>query len=243
MNHSSFVFKKLALFAAFVLVLQSCIFIGDQAGVSPRGAGDQEFKLNNFDGLDMGNAFNVKVKRANTYSIIAHGDQSDLDDLEAYINRDGDLVVRYRHTRLKRYRMDIDISMPTLAFVNFSGAVRGTIDGFEGLKSLELNLSGASSTTFMGSSDKVRIDLSGASDITLKGKGSIINGQLSGASRFEAADYVIEDADLDLSGASFVRLNVRKTLRVSASGASTVRYRGMPDIRQNLSGGSSIKAE
>jgi hypothetical protein len=46
--------------------------------------------------------------------------------------------------------MDIDITMPDLAGVDFSGAVNASIEDFENLPELEIELSGASKCDFEG---------------------------------------------------------------------------------------------
>jgi hypothetical protein len=65
----------------------------------------------------------------------------------------------------------------------------------------------------------------------------------SGASKFNALEFVAKDADLDVSGATSVRVNASKTLNVEASGASSVRYRGTPSVRSDASGASSVRSE
>jgi hypothetical protein len=50
--------------------------------------------------------------------------------------------------------------------------------------------------------------LSGASDLDLKGASGLLIGELSGASKVEAFDYPVDEAELDLSGASTARVRV-----------------------------------
>jgi Putative auto-transporter adhesin, head GIN domain len=226
-------------------LLQSCIYIdGNNDGIlAPGGTTDRTFRVDNFTRLEMGNAFNVTVRRAANFSLVATGDQTDIDDLEAFVSQNDVLVLRYRNRRARRYQMDVRVSMPDLRGIDFSGAVNSTIEGFDNLRVLDIKLSGASKSTAAVSSERVEIDLSGASQLNLRGSGLRLGGTLSGASRLDAFDYGVEDADLDLSGASTGRVLVSKSLIVRASGASDVRYRGNAEVRSNLSGSSTVRKD
>jgi hypothetical protein len=64
----------------------------------------------------------------------------------------------------------------------------------------------------------------------------------SGASSFKGADLKVDEADLDASGASSIKIHVTETFKAHASGASSIQYKGSPKIyKQNASGASSIR--
>jgi hypothetical protein len=226
------------------IALNSCNIYLNDSTVTPSGnTVEQEFRLNNFTRLEMGNAFIIKVRKGSPFAIFARGDQTDINDLDVYVDRNGTLIARYKNNRSRRYRMDFDVTIPDLQGVNFSGASNATIDGFRGLPSIDISLSGASKTTFSGTASRIQLDLSGASNLILVGSGVKVASSLSGASVLSAFEYLVEDADLDLSGASSAKVAASKTLRVTASGASSVRYVGNPDVRQSLSGGSTVRKD
>jgi hypothetical protein len=238
--------KKLQYLFVFALLsgfLQSCIFIDGDARLDPLNSDSRTFDVRNFDQLEMGNAFDITVRQSGQFSIFVRGDRRDIDDLEVFVDRNGKLVMRYRNWRLRRYDMEVDITMPVLTGVDFSGAITSTITGFGKIRNLEVALSGASKSAFDGDWERLNINVSGASNLILKGQGLSLGGDLSGASRLDAFDYPVDNADLDLSGASTARVLVGKSLKVSASGASTLRYRGNPDVRPNISGGSTVKPD
>ncbi|WP_225309657.1 head GIN domain-containing protein [Larkinella humicola] len=231
----------LSAFFLFALVsLTSCDF----EHVGPYEEDDRSFGLTNFDRLDMGSAFNISVEQGSNFSIEARGNSRDLDDLEIY-TRAGTLYARYRNgsSRNRRYDMNITITMPTLRGVDFSGASRSDITGFQGLRDFDIKLTGASRSTVDLDADRTNIDLSGASDLDLRGASGLLIGELSGASKVEAFDYPVDEAELDLSGASTARVRVSKRLEVKASGASSVRYRGAPEVKTNISGSSTVRKD
>lgn len=66
--------------------------------------------------------------------------------------------------------------------------------------------------------------------------------ELSGASRIRIEDYIVDDAVIDISGASSAEINAGGELDVTLSGASSLRYSGNPTLGDlNISGGSSLK--
>ncbi|WP_373514401.1 head GIN domain-containing protein [Persicitalea sp.] len=236
---------KIALVLMLAGVLQSCIYINTRDNdIAPRGVATRELNLTNFDQLAMGSAFSIRVKQGANFSIEATGELNDLDDLDASISRSNVLEIKYRNNwRKNRDRMDIDIVMPSLRGVDFSGASVSTIEGFENERTLDYRLSGASKSTFTGSTERLSLNLSGASELILNGKSGLVIGEISGASQLYAFDFPSDEVDLNLSGASRARVRVAKFLKVDASGASNVRYKGDPTVEQRLSGGSSVSKE
>ena len=237
--------KKLFFYVLFLSILttvQSCIYINSEDNIPLRGVTTQTFGLRDFDQLEMNNAFRVTVRSGSGYTVSAKGERNDLDDLNIFVS-EGKLVVRYKNSWRKRQAMDIDITMPQLRSIDFSGAVDGDIAGFEVDTPIDLELSGASRCSFSGSARTLQFDLDGASQLNLSGESRFLDGELSGASKLEASNWLAEESDLNLSGASTARIWVSRLLDVEASGASTVRYKGNPSVKQELSGGSTLRKE
>ncbi|MFC5411050.1 head GIN domain-containing protein [Larkinella bovis] len=235
--------KLTSLLSAFLMLALVSLISCDFERIGPYEEDDRTYGLTNFDRLDMGSAFTITVERGSQYSIKARGNRRDLDDLDIYTSN-GTLHAKYRNgSRNRRYDMTITITMPTLRSVDFSGASRSDVTGFQGLRELDIILSGASRARFDGGTDRTNIDLSGASDLDLKGASGLLFGELSGASKLEAFDYPVDEAELDLSGASTARVRVAKRLDVNASGASSVRYRGTPELKSRLSGSSTVRQD
>lgn len=229
---------------SFALAIQSCIYINDRDHTpSPRGNSTEDFTVAAFNKLEMGDAFTINVKKAAQYSVKASGELNDLNDLSVRTNTDGELRISYRNSWRKRHPMQIDITMPDLAEVDFSGASVAQIEGFESLGILEIELSGASRASFYGSANRLEAELSGASELTLSGSGQMLEVESNGASRLNAYDFPCKTGNLELSGASSNRVNLSQTLWVQASGASTVRWKGNAVVTQKLTGGSSVIRE
>ncbi|HWV30411.1 MAG TPA: head GIN domain-containing protein [Dyadobacter sp.] len=235
-------FLKLSLALSIAFVFQSCVYINKDEDIPPRGETTRTYDFRNFDELEVSDAIRVHVIAGTSFSVEATGERNDLDDLNIFV-QDGKLTARYNNSWRKRQRMDIDITMPDLAGVDFSGAVDAEINDFENLPSIEIELSGASHCDFEGSGTTLKFDLNGASQLNAFGKMKFLDGEASGASQLNAFELETEESDLDVSGASNAKVWVTRLLDVKASGASNVRYRGNPKVEKEVTGGSSVRAD
>ncbi len=233
---------KLSIALSIASVFQSCVYVNKDEDIPPRGEATRDYDFRNFDELEISDAMRVHVVAGTSFEVTATGERNDLDDLTIFV-QDGKLTARYNNSWKKRQRMDIDITMPDLAGVDFSGAVDAEIDDFQNLPSIEIDLSGASQCDFEGTGTTLKFEINGASQLNVFGKMKFLDGEASGASQLNAFDLETEESDLDVSGASNARVWVTRLLDVKASGASNVRYRGNPKVEKEVSGGSSVRAD
>lgn len=224
------------LVALSAVVFSSCYETEDPGPVQEI---EKEFAVTEFDRLEMGDAFNINVEQGNFFEVTVRGDRRNIDDLS--VKKEGStLVIRYDDNRNRRHDTYINITMPTIEAVNFSGASDSRISGFYDLASFEIYLSGASVSQLDIEATQFDGVLSGASYLTIRGEGEALNAKLSGASTLKAFHFPVLTADINASGASDAQLNVDNTLNAAASGASDIRYRGNPSVTADVSGGSSV---
>jgi hypothetical protein len=157
--------------------------------------------------------------------------------------------------------LEVRIAMPVLNKLRLSGATRSIVRGFSSQESFALNLSGSSRLEIDMEAGETNLEISGASKVngsmkvgnaefTLSGasraelSGSANNVVLSawGASKLELADFVLNDTDIHLKGASRATINVNGKLDLDMSGASKLDYVGNPTLRDvNVSGASRLR--
>lgn len=236
------IFLSICLFIGAPTVFQSCVYVESDDNIPPRGESTRTYDFKNFDELEMGDAFKVRVNWGSSYAVSATGELNDLDDLHIFV-QDGKLVARYDSWRNRRKPMTIDITMPDIESVNFSGAVDASLVDFENIPGLELELSGATRCSFEGSAREIKFEVSGASRLNLSGSAKFMDGELTGASQLNSLELPAEESDLDVSGASAARVWVTKLFEVDASGASKVTYKGSPKVEKKVSGGSTVRTE
>ena len=234
---------KISLFL-FIVSLSSCIIKVDNNAL-PVSAYDEirkDISLSNFDQIRTSSAFNVSVVQGNNFRITATGDRVDVNDLDFYV-RNGVLNGGYRsNLRNQRYTMRIDITVPSLTGVDFSGATTAEVGNFNA-NTFNVILSGASKLNLDIKTQRMNLDISGASQFNPSGNAQKLSGDLSGASQINAFGLLSDEVNVNISGASNAKVNVYKYLKVNASGASKVRYRGNPTTEISISGASVVEKD
>lgn len=222
----------------------------------------REMNFNNFQQVEAGWAFEVEISQASSYRVSVTTNDNLFDYIDIS-NRGGTLVIGLRgRTSYVRTTQKVTITMPDLKGVTLTGASKGKISGFSsnnplnvelsGASSLEMDgiktgdaefvLSGASRTSGNASTADVRFELSGASVAEISGSASNMVVGVSGASRALLVDFKVNDATVNLSGASQATIQATGRLDAELSGASQLRYTGHPTLgRISTSGGSSIR--
>lgn len=231
--------KFVRLFSLVVVVsavFSSCMETEDPG---PLQEMTREYPLIDFDRLEMGNAFNIRVEQGNTYRVTVRGDRRNLNDLQVY-KSGTTLIVDYDDYERRRHTTYVTIEMPVLKSVHFSGATVSTVNGFESDESLNVMLSGASVMQLDAGYRELKSNLSGASTLRLFGLGDEITADLSGGSVISGFDFPVRIARINASGGSSARVMVSDNLNASASGGSRIIYRGSPAVSSSTSGGSSV---
>lgn len=227
---------QLFLLAALLITALSCQVTAQET---------RKFSVSGFTRLSMGNAFKIDVKQGNSYSVTATGRAEDLDDIESSV-KGGELRLGYKNHNWNKNRktVEVSITMPSLDGVDFSGASKANVARFSGVKSMDIEVSGASQVTMSLASPKVSVDLSGASSLALSGEGDVLTGEVSGASSLKGRDFSAKTVNIDASGASSAAVLASNTVNAEASGASSIRYSGSArDIHSSTSGASSVKRD
>lgn len=251
-----------ALAAILVLGLGSIACDDDDDGV--KGSGNvvtRDFEFTDFTKVRLSSAFDAEITRSDTYSVSVRVDDNILDLIEVDTSGDTLSVGAKSGASFRSVTLEATITMLTMSGIELSGASSVDVTGFDGLGSLDVQVSGASSIdgdfeadsvdlSLSGASriegeyeaDSIDLALSGASNATLGGSAENLTLDVSGASDADLEDFVVATADVELSGASKVTVNVEDRLEsVDASGASRLRYLGNPSLGSvNTSGASTI---
>ncbi|MCJ7605630.1 MAG: DUF2807 domain-containing protein [Dehalococcoidales bacterium] len=256
--------KKLTLAIAVILVLVTGLLLTG-CYWEDRSHEDGEkvtmhYGLAGFTEIEIGDAFQLDVIPSDTFSVTIEAGENLLDKLDVSVSGEK-LIIRVDgwSFNFSETRKAV-ITMPVLEGLDLSGASRTVANGFyssedfdlevSGASNLamdmktgncEMNISGASRVTGSLVAGDIDMEVSGASNINLDGSGSDIKAGVSGASRIDMDGFRVEDADVDLSGASSGSLDIYGTLDATLSGASRLTYSGEPSLgRIETSGGSSV---
>ena len=255
--------KKSIVAVLVVALLASGLLVGCQGGVV-KGSGKlktETFNFSDFARVDVSSAFEVEIAQSGSYSISITAD----DNLFEYIQvtKEGEtLKIGLKTlTTLGPATLEAKVTMPKLRGLDLSGATRGTVSGFSSTENLDIDVSGASSVELADvSAGDIKFDVSGASkatgDITasdadfdvsgastlqLEGSAKDIIVEAGGASRVKLSGFTVNNANINLSGASTGTVNLDGRLDANLSGASKLEYIGEPTLgTMNITGASTL---
>jgi hypothetical protein len=217
--------------------------------------------LTGFTRIEIGSAFQLQVVPSDNYSVALYAGKDFLDKLDVGVKGDTLVIALRNWTFTFNQSPRAVITLPQLTGLDLSGAVSATAEGFTTTRPFEARLSGASSlrmglvtgpfraeasgaSRITGSLTATATDigLSGASSIDIDGSGGDAKIGGSGASRAGLADYAVNNAVVDLSGASTAYVAATGRIDADLSGASRLTYSGQPIMGTlDASGGSSLK--
>lgn len=255
----------MTLIVSLLVFTVSCVtVVTPESGTYVSGSGNletREMDYSDFTRINVGDAFQVEITRADDYFVSITLDDNLFEYLD--IEKRGDTLYigmapnyNYRHSTRQAI-----ITMPNLGGLGLSGASKGAISGFSSVDSLQLEASGASflnindvkagntrfnisgASTVSGSIEIADgdFDVSGASTVELEGTAKDVSMEISGASSIKLEDFRVVNADVELSGASNATINASGRLDADVTGASRLNYIGNPTLGSiTTSGGSTI---
>jgi hypothetical protein len=225
------------LFVA-IIIFASC----DREDPGPLQEKHKSYAVVDFDRLEIGSGLNIQVDYANTFSVEAKGDRRNVDDLEV-LKSGNTLTIRFDDDGERHHDTYLYITMPAIESANFAGASVSRVRGFDGSGNLDLYVSAASVSQLDSRFASVNAVVSGASKLVMFGNAEVLNVEISGASSVKAFDFPVNDAVVNLSGASDGRISASGNLNVTASGASVLIYRGDAVVTAETSGSSQVKRD
>lgn len=209
---------KITLIISLVaFIVSGCGFWG------VRGNGrvkDQSRTIMEFDKIDAGGAFTLKVKVGPSPSLRITAEENLINYIRTNV-KGNTLVIDTKKNISPRKEIYIEITTPFLKAVDASGANNITIYGING-SDFEVDVSGAGSVNLSGEVDRFRADLSGAGSINAK-------------------DLKAKDVRVSVSGAASADVYAKDYLDASVSGVGSISYYGDPaKTRTDVSGVGSI---
>jgi len=202
----------------------------------------EQYAFNNFTRVEISSAFEFEVRQSGSYSINVTADDNVMDYVR--VSQDGQtLKIRLETVPILRLvTLRASLTLPRLGGLTVSGASRGTVSDLSSTEDLDITVSGASRVTGDITAGDIEFDISGASTMQLEGSANEMVASVSGASTCNLGDFTVNDADVNVSGASTGTINLDGRLDANVSGASTLLYIGDPIMGTiDVSGASTLR--
>ncbi|OAV43242.1 GIN domain-containing protein [Lewinella sp. 4G2] len=184
----------------------------------------QERSLDDFSGLDISGAVQATITYGSAYRVEITADDNLVDHVETEVRGERLVIKMKSRYSYNNATVRATVVMPYLKEVRGSGASRLVIEGFQQAgKSIELDVSGATNVSFKDS------------------RAGMVDLNASGAASIDLTGIPVEQAKIEVAGASSVKLNASDHVRGNASGASSVRVSGGASIDVESSGASRVR--
>ena len=223
----------------------------------------KDFDLEDFTHVQVSNAFEIELIPSETYSVSITASENMFPHID--VSKSGNTLtigVKDVNINFGGSTLETKVTMPELWKLELSGASKGKAKGFKSAHDFDLLLSGASTLDMDMETDDIyfklsgaseatghlkasdtRIELSGASILDIEGSARNAILQASGASEADLYNFPVNDADIELSGASEAIINIDGRLDINLSGGSSLEFGGNPTLGDfNISGGSEFKS-
>jgi len=178
--------------------------------------------ITGFTSVSAAMGFRVEITESSTFSVRVTVDDNVVDKLR--VTKTGDTLSLALDPGIYTFMsLRAVVTMPNIEGLELSGGSRGTISGFVGLASLDLELSGGSHVDADGSAGDLTVDASGGSTLDLEA-------------------FPVHDASITFSGGSSGTINLDGSLDADVSGGSRLWYVGNPTLGDiDTSGGATVQ--
>ena len=193
-----------------------------------------------FNKIDAGDQHRLTITKGTGFSIIARGEERDVNDLVIRVI-DSSLKIEYNRYKSNRKRVYFTITLPSLEGLVLSGQSEATVSGFSETDLVNLVVSGQSACWINMNAPKFKLLASGQSKIEFQGGVATgFEGEASGQSEILAYGLSpVVFAEVTATGQSTIKVRVGNSFKANASGQSRIYYRGDPLITQIVSTGDS----
>jgi phage shock protein PspC (stress-responsive transcriptional regulator) len=211
---------------------------GLQCSSCPMESSTEDSGLTDFDQLDIHGIVDVRIHQGDTYSVELTGPEEEKKKYQIY--RSGKTLIidfegkrnfnlDWKTDKVLDDQVHIFITMPDLERLEANGTGSIEIDEFQ-VDDLELELRGPIKMEGDLQTEEIMINLTGAAELYLKGHSQRMNADLTFASTLKAYDFEVNEARVEVNGASKAKLNVTEKLEIEEGMASDIDYRGNPEI-------------
>ena len=229
------------LFAAVSLFLSSCEL--HESIVPSSNITTREKSASDYDAIDISHAFTVYVNFSDTEESIEIEANENLHPYISVRKVSRTLIIELENNINIRGNATLNVYITTKNVTDYtaSGASSFIVEDKLSDHDVKIDLSGASFFSGDLETDYTDASLSGASHLELEGNTGSFTLDASGASSIRDYNFIVDNLDIDLSGASDAHLTVNNEISADVSGASSLYYRGTGVVsHQNVSGASEI---
>jgi len=201
-----------------LLLLSACSGEGVKGNGQPTS---QARQLQNFEKIVINGRYNVMITAGKNQRLTVTADSNFLPLIQTVV-KDNELVISNKDNEMlvSKNAPAINIRVPKLTSISTNGNIK--------LQAGEIK------------ANDFKLKTTGASNVKLSGKVSEVDVKSFGASVVNALGLTAQSANINVEGASTVKVNAPK-LEIKINGAGQVDYVGNPTITQQVKGIGKIQ--
>ncbi|WP_347156448.1 PspC domain-containing protein [Pontibacter chitinilyticus] len=205
----------------------------------------QNYNFSNFRHISIGGPYHVELKQGSNYSVRVRADEEELKRMQ--VEQAGDEVrINYKGRSINLFDdhqpVLIQITAPDISKIDLSGAIKANVTGLTS-NDLAVSLTGATKAAFNVRTKNLKAEITGASASKFVGSTDSFDLTAAGACKINADQLRASKVAVDAAGMTVVSVYASSELRAEASGASKVTYAGNPENTKVEANGASKVAK
>jgi len=213
-----------------IIVVMLCTIVLSNACVKDENCIEGEgpivtetLNIPDFTGIELEGAYDIVITQGAVQEVIAEGHANIIDRLNTTVSG-GNWKMGMGKGCFRNFELTIYITVPTLDYIEITGAGEIDINGFDSVDELSIKVTGSGVITGQGNFttlDKL--------DINITGHGE-----------FYGFPMETDECDIRISGSGTCEVYVNNKLDVDISGAGNIYYKGNPTVTQNITGAGAV---
>ena len=201
--------------------------------------------ISDYEELLISDMFDIELQQADQYELKVEADSNLLSDIITEKDANTLRIHIRKGIRLKQLNTPkIYIKMPALNHLAFFGAGTLKIDQPFTSKDLKVVISGAATMNLNLQTTTLQTTMQGAGAIKLTGATQYFETSITGTGNLDAADFIAQNANINISGTGNASVNVIQTLDANISGTGNISYTGDPkQVNKHISGIGQINSK
>lgn len=198
-----------------------------------------------FTGVVSRGDFNVHLSESSEHMVKIICDDNITPHIETSV-QNGLLTIGYKDNVSinKTSRLDVYVYGPSISTINQEGSGKMRTENKLHSKDLLLVMNGSGMMTIADSCAAATIQLNGSGNITLSGQAQKQTVSLKGSGYINTAQFISQDAQVDLSGSGSATVFATNSVDANLSGSGSIFYYGNPPtVTKNISGSGMIKGQ
>ena len=236
---TSIYFFVLMLLVSAILIGTSCNYLKPVEGNGKVVKIDKDIS-DDITYVEVEGNLSVTIRQDSLSKVSIETDENLVDYIDIKVSHQK-LIIKNKRKLLPVKGINVYLTVGSLRQMDLSGAVVLRSAGKINFDTFKMKLSGASNVLMDLNCFTLDATCSGSCTLKLIGAANDVDMDISGACEIDNSQLIVENMNLEVSGATYAKVNVLNKLDVKATGAAKVEYLGTPEVTKKISGAGLVE--